>query len=75
MSGRPDREPFASAHQIADHATEIRRATQLAANMEKSKARAVAKAREAGVSWSVIAVGLGVSKQAAQQKYGRGPAV
>ncbi|MCY3953012.1 MAG: hypothetical protein OXG55_15160 [bacterium] len=30
----------------------------------------VAKAREAGFSWSQIGAELGVSKQAAQQKYG-----
>lgn len=33
-------------------------------------AASVAKAREAGLSWSQIGAELGVSKQAAQQKYG-----
>lgn len=32
--------------------------------------RIVAEARVVGVPWSVIADGLGVSKQAAQQRYG-----
>lgn len=46
------------------------------AAVDRELTEAVANARRAGHSWSKIAVMLGVTKQAAQQRYGkRSPAV
>jgi hypothetical protein len=42
----------------------------LHALIEEARYRAVHRARQEGHSWSLIAACLGVSKQAAQQKYG-----
>lgn len=39
--------------------------------VERQIEQAVVTARSEGVPWSLIASGLGVSKQAAQQRYGR----
>jgi hypothetical protein len=41
------------------------------ADMESAVAEAVAAARAAGGSWSAVGAALGVSAQAAQQRYGR----
>jgi len=38
--------------------------------VEEQTARAVARAREAGVPWSMIGTALGVSRQAAHERYG-----
>ncbi|RGE18814.1 hypothetical protein [Leucobacter sp. wl10] len=40
--------------------------------LERQEAVLVRRARNAGESWVAIAAVLGVSKQAAHQKYGRG---
>lgn len=36
--------------------------------------RYVAEARQAGASWAAIGAQLGISRQAAQQRYGKGTA-
>jgi hypothetical protein len=40
------------------------------AQLDKQAARAVAQAREAGATWTEVGQSLGVSRQAAQQRYG-----
>ncbi len=40
-------------------------------NLTDDLAAAVTDAREAGATWTAIAAELGVSRQAAQQRYGR----
>lgn len=37
--------------------------------------KAIANARDYGVSWATIGQGLGITKQAAQQRYGKAPAL
>lgn len=54
---------------------DLRAITSLVATereVESAIAKAVERAREDGYSWSQIGTALGVSKQAAQQKYGVG---
>lgn len=46
----------------------IRRTLETA---ESAQRTAVAIARQEGASWAAIAAALGISKQAAQQRYGR----
>lgn len=48
----------------------LRRAVIVRARTERQVADAVRAARDAGVSWSRIGKELGVSAQAAQQRYG-----
>jgi ribosomal protein S20 len=45
--------------------------TGLATELDKAIAQAVVGIREAGYSWAEIAARLGVSRQAAQQRWGR----
>lgn len=42
-------------------------------DLEQTIAQVVAEARAEGATWSQIAEALGVSKQAAQQRYGNTP--
>lgn len=49
----------------------LARAARRARSLETDIAFSVSAARAAGVPWSVIGQALGVSKQAAQQRYGR----
>lgn len=56
------------------HAVAQMELSQLAEQLrarERQIAAAVQHHRRAGVPWSVIGASLGVSKQAAQQRYGR----
>ncbi|MWB99133.1 hypothetical protein [Agromyces seonyuensis] len=41
------------------------------AELDRAEALAVRRARAAGSSWQLIALALGVSKQAVHKKYGR----
>lgn len=57
----------------AQDATHFRRIIAAQRALEASReglARAVNEAREAGDSWTIIGAALGVSKQAAQQRFG-----
>jgi predicted transcriptional regulator len=45
--------------------------TGLATDLDEAISRAVAGLRKAGYSWSEIAARLGVTRQAAQQRWGR----
>jgi len=45
--------------------------TGLAAELDKSTSQAVIGLREAGYSWAEIATRIGVTRQAAQQRWGR----
>lgn len=49
----------------------IRRATLARAEVAELEAAAVREARSAGASWSEIGDALGVTKQAAQMRFGR----
>lgn len=49
----------------------LRAITRLRAELDRAEAVAVRRARNAGHSWQVIAMGLDVSKQAVHRKYGR----
>jgi len=49
----------------------LRAITRLRAELDRAEATAVRRARNAGHSWQVIAMGLDVSKQAVHRKYGR----
>lgn len=49
----------------------LRRAALARARSERQVLEAVDSARRAGISWSRIGAELGVSAQAAQQRYGR----
>ncbi len=58
----PEREPLA----------EIRRLGGIRREIARAEDAQVRRARNAGYSWQEIASALGVSKQAAHRKYGRG---
>jgi hypothetical protein len=44
--------------------------TTILETAEKERERLVRLCREAGMSWTAIAIAMGVTKQAAQQRYG-----
>ncbi len=46
--------------------------TSIAAELDEAISQAVTGLRAAGYSWADIAARLGVSRQAAQQRWGRG---
>lgn len=54
-----------------DPYTALRAITQLRGELDRAEAAAVRRARNAGYSWQLIALSLGVSKQAVHRKYGR----
>jgi DNA invertase Pin-like site-specific DNA recombinase len=56
-----DGHPFAQLGRIAE----------LRAELDRLEAATVRRARNAGMSWQLIATALGVSKQAVHKKYGR----
>jgi DNA invertase Pin-like site-specific DNA recombinase len=44
---------------------------RLRRELDQAETLAVRRAKNAGASWQLIAIALGVSRQAVQQKYGR----
>lgn len=48
---------------------------RLSAELDAAMATAVRGMRERGVSWAYIGSGLGITRQAAQQRFGRGESV
>jgi hypothetical protein len=56
---------------VAEHL--LRRAAMARARSERQISEAVDAARRAGISWKRIGVELGISAQAAQQRYGSVP--
>ncbi len=59
-----------AADQAGDVPDTIRCLHMLAGTVESATRTAVAQAREKGASWADVGALLGVSKQAAQQRYG-----
>jgi hypothetical protein len=55
-------------HEVAEYL--LRRAALAQARSERQLAEAVAAARRAGLAWKRIGAELGISAQAAQQRYG-----
>lgn len=51
---------------------QVREAADAAASAEDALRAAVAEARERGEPWGTIGMVLGVSRQAAQQRFGKG---
>ena len=49
----------------------LRGIVRLRAELDKAETIAVRRARNAGYSWQLIALALGVSKQAVHKKHGR----
>lgn len=63
LAGEADsRDPYAALRAIVRLRTEL----------DKAETIAVRRARNAGYSWHLIALALGVSKQAVHKKHGRG---
>ena len=62
---------LAGEAQSDDPYAALRAITRLRAELDRAEAAAVRRARVAGYSWHLIAVSLGVSKQAVHRKYGR----
>lgn len=54
-----------------DPITALRAIAKLRAEVDRVEATAVRRARNANASWRLIALALGVSKQAVHKKYGR----
>lgn len=50
----------------------LRAISRLRRELDRTEATAVRRARNANASWQLIALALGVSKQAVHKKYGRG---
>ena len=50
----------------------LRAIVRLRAELDRAETIAVRRARNAGYSWQLIALALGVSKQAVHRKHGRG---
>jgi hypothetical protein len=51
--------------------SDVQRHAQLAAEAERQLADAVAAARGAGASWADVAAATGITRQGAQQRWGR----
>lgn len=71
LSGLDELDP--ATHPARD-ATGFRRivaAREAVAHSEEQLRRAVAQARAAGDSWTIIGAALDISRQAAQQRFGR----
>lgn len=54
-----------------DPITALRAVSRLHRELDRVEAVAVRRARNAGASWQLIALALGVSRQAVHKKYGR----
>lgn len=63
-------EAAAQAHEIRWHAGELSELAEAREDLETLIAMSVGRARAAGETWAQIAASLGVTKQAAQQRYG-----
>lgn len=64
-------DPATTPARIASHFRAIIAANEAVASAETVLRSAVQTAREAGDSWTVIGAALGVTKQAAQQRFSR----
>jgi hypothetical protein len=64
-------DPAVTPSRDASHFRAIVAASDAAAAAEEGLRAAVRAAREAGDSWTVIGTALGVTKQAAQQRFSR----
>lgn len=64
-------DPAATSARDAAHFRAIIAANEALASAEERLREAVRAARDAGDSWTVIGAALGVSKQAAQQRFSR----
>lgn len=62
---------LASEAESDDPYAALRAITRLRRELDRAEAAAVRRARNAGHSWQLIAMSLGVSKQAVHRKYGR----
>lgn len=63
--------PATHAARDASHFRQIIAANEALAEAEEGLRRAVADARAAGDSWTIIGAALGITRQAAQQRFGR----
>lgn len=54
-----------------DPVTALRAIARLRSELDRAEATAVRRARNANATWQLIALSLGVSKQAVHKKYGR----
>lgn len=54
-----------------DPVTALRAIAKLRSELDRAEATAVRRARNANATWQLIALALGVSKQAVHKKYGR----
>ncbi|HTN57085.1 MAG TPA: hypothetical protein VL043_02345 [Protaetiibacter sp.] len=70
-TGLDDLDPAASPARDASHFRAIIAANEAVASAEDQLRVAVQSARDAGDSWTIIGAALGVSKQAAQQRFTR----
>ncbi len=71
-TGLEQLDPATHPARDATHFRAIIAADAAVADAEAALRDAVRAAREAGDSWSIIGEALGVSKQAAQQRFSRG---
>jgi DNA-directed RNA polymerase specialized sigma24 family protein len=62
---------LAGEAQSDDPYAALRAITRLRGELDRAEAAAVRRARVAGYSWHLIALSLGVTKQAVHRKYGR----
>ena len=70
-TGLDELDPTATPARDATHFRAIIAANDAVANAEAQLRTAVQDARAAGDSWTLIGAALGVSKQAAQQRFSR----
>ncbi len=64
-------DPAATNAVDATHFRRIIAANEHLADAEAELGKAVARSRAAGNSWTIIGAALGITKQAAQQRFGR----
>lgn len=70
-TGLDELDPATTTARDATHFREIVSAAKRRDDAEQNLRDAVASARRAGDSWTVIGAALGVTKQAAYQRFGR----
>ena len=71
LNGLDSLDPATTPARDATHFREIRAARAKVAQAEAELAEAVAGARAAGDSWTIIGAALEVTRQAAYQRFGR----